>query len=191
MGLRSHAFHRALLPAWGIFLWLVAAPALAAPPAATSEYQLKAVFLFNFAQFVEWPATGFPAPDAPLVIGVLGTDPFGSTLDEVVRGEAVGSHRLEVRRYSRLEDIGPCQILFVGASEAARLEQVITRLEDRPILTVSDLEGSAVHGVMIRFTPENGRIRLRINLEAARKAGLQLSSKLLRRAEIVGKKEQP
>jgi hypothetical protein len=190
-GFRSRAFRRALLPAWGVFLWLGTAGAAATPPAATPEYQLKAVFLFNFAQFVEWPAAAFPAPDAPLVIGVLGSDPFGPALDEVVRGETIGPHRLEVRRYTRLDEVGPCQILFIGASEATRLEQVLGRLRDRPILTVSDLEGSALRGVMIRFVPENGRIRLRINLEAARKAGLQVSSKLLRRAEIVGKKEQP
>jgi hypothetical protein len=190
VGFRSRAVRPALLPAWCAFLWLVATPALAAPPAATPEYQLKAVFLFNFAQFVEWPAAGFPVSDAPLVIGVLGTDPFGSALDEVVRGEAVGPHRLEVRRYTRVEEVGPCQILFIGASEAGRLEQIANRLQNRPILTVSDLEGSALRGVMIRFVPENGRIRLRINLEAARQAGLQVSSKLLRRAEIVGKREQ-
>src|SRR2546430_1625474 len=71
--------------------------AAAADGAPSAEYQLKAVFLFNFAQFVEWPAQASTEPDAPLVIGVLGQNPFGSYLDELVRGEKVGPHPLVVR----------------------------------------------------------------------------------------------
>ncbi len=189
-GTRPSAGRRRLLAALGLLLGLAATPAGAASP-ATTEYQVKAVFLFNFAQFVEWPAEGFPASNAPLVIGVLGTDPFGRALDEAIRGESVGAHPLAVRRFTRLEEIETCQILFICASEAARLDQVLARLNNRPVLTVSDVEGAALRGVMIRFVPENNRLRLRINLEAARHAGLQVSSKLLRRAEIVGEKEQP
>jgi hypothetical protein len=156
--------------------------AQAAPP---PEYQLKAVFLFNFAQFVEWPPSAFPAPDAPLVIGVLGEDPFGSYLDEAVRGESVNSHPLTVRRYRRVEDITSCHILFIGRPEQDRLEPVLDSLKGRSILTVGDAEGFARRGGMIRFVTDHNRIRLRINLGAAETASLKLSSKLLRPAEIV------
>ena len=171
---------------------LLAVLLIAAPlhsPAQTPvarEYQVKAVFLFNFAQFVEWPAATFPDETAPLVIGVLGEDPFGPVLDEVVRGESVGGRPLAVRRYRQPEEIGACHILYIGKSETARLDRIVAALKDRGVLTVSDIEGSAHAGVMIRFLAENKRIRLRINLEAARRAGLVLSSKLLRPAEIVG-----
>jgi hypothetical protein len=154
-----------------------------APPA--QEYQLKAVFLFNFAQFVEWPPSAFPAPDTPLVIGVLGKDPFGSYLDEVVRGETINNHPLTVRRYRRVEDITTCHILFIGRPEQERLEPVLDSLKGRSILTVGDAESFARRGGMIRFVTDSNRIRLRINLEAAETASLKLSSKLLRPAEIV------
>ncbi len=160
-----------------------------AQPAVAREYQVKAVFLFNFAQFVEWPAAAFAEENSPLVIGVLGNDPFGPLLDEVVGGESVGKRPLNVRRYRRLEEIGICHILYIARSETARLGQIVAGLRERPVLTVSDIEGAARSGVMIRFFAENKRIRLRINLEAARTVNLELSSKLLRPAEIVGDKE--
>ncbi|MBI2498179.1 MAG: YfiR family protein, partial [Opitutae bacterium] len=149
------------------------------------EYEVKAAFLFNFAQFVEWPAAAFPEPQTPLIIGVLGEDPFGADLDDTVRGEKIGSHPLVVRRYRRPEEIDRCHILFVSHSETGRLEQVVAGLRGRHILTVSDAAGYAVRGIMIRFVTEKSRIRLRINLDAAKADGLVLSSKLLRPADIV------
>ncbi|SDR81669.1 YfiR family protein [Opitutus sp. GAS368] len=149
------------------------------------EYQVKAVLLFNFTHFVEWPSTAFAGPEAPLVIGVLGADPFGPALDEAVRGEKVGARPLLIRRYPRVEDIDTCHLLFISRSEAGRLDGIVARLQNRSILTVSDAEGSALRGIMIRLVTEENRIRLRINLNAAKAAGLVLSSKLLRPAEIV------
>lgn len=154
------------------------------------EYQVKAVFLFNFAQFVEWPANAFPESQTPLVIGILGEDPFGTYLDEAVRGETVNDHPLVVQRYRRTEDITTCHILFISLSEGSRLEQVLTDLKGRNILTVGEGEGFARQGGMIRFVMDHNRVRLRINLEAAEAANLKLSSKLLRPAEIVGPEKQ-
>ena len=154
-------------------------------PAATPEYQLKAVFLFNFAQFVSWPAEAFADSAAPLVIGVLGTDPFGAYLDETVRGEVVAGHPLVVRRFGDLAGIGDCHILFVARDDVTDLPAVLRAIEGRSILTVSDLEGFAGSGGMIHFVNDRNRIRLRIDLQAARGAHLTLSSKLLRPAEIV------
>jgi hypothetical protein len=153
--------------------------------ASATEYQVKAVFLFNFAQFVEWPTNTFPETRTPLVIGVLGQDPFGGYLDEIVRGERVNNRPLTVQRYSRVEDIKICHVLFISRSEEDRLEQILASLKYRKILTVSDDEGAARRGVMIRFVTEQRKIRLRVNLEAAKAANLTISSKLLRLAEIV------
>ena len=154
------------------------------------EYQLKAVFLFNFAQFVEWPAGTFTGEQAPLVIGILGSDPFRTALDDTVRNELVGQRPLMVQRYKRVEDIDSYHILFISKSEAGQLERVVDYLKNRSILTVSDIDNSARHGVMIRFLTEKKKIRLRINPGAAKAAGLTLSSKLLRPAEIITT-EQP
>ena len=157
-------------------------PAQAAPP---PEYQLKAVFLFNFAEFVDWPPQAFPEAQTPLVIGVLGEDPFGGYLDETVRGEKVKGRPLTVQRYRQVHEIKTCHLLFISRSEANRVEQIVAGLKDRNILTVADAEGFARRGVMIRFVTEKNKIRLRINLEAAKAAHLTISSKLLRPADIV------
>lgn len=166
---------------------MLAGASAAFAQSASREYQVKAVFLFNFAQFVDWPAATFPTRDAPLVIGVLGDDPFGPLLEEAVRGEKAGGHPLEVRHYDSFEQ-ADCQILFISRSETGRLEPVLAALNGRPILTVSDVENATRRGAMIRFVNESNRIRLRINLEVAKRAGLTISSKLLRAAEIVGDK---
>ncbi|MGH7521916.1 MAG: YfiR family protein [Gemmatimonadales bacterium] len=150
------------------------------------EHQVKAVFLFNFAQFIDWPATGAPDPATPLIIGILGNDPFGSLLDEIVRGERIGARPFEVRRYRQVADIEGCNILFVSRSESARVPQILEALKSRPILTVSEGNAFAKQGGMIQFVNDKNRIRLRINLEAAQAVNLTISSKLLRVAEIVG-----
>jgi hypothetical protein len=165
--------------------WL-ALPALSFAQSYAGEQQIKAVFLLNFSQFVAWPAEAFPTPDSPLVLGILGRDPFGRALDEAVTGERSGSHPLEVRRYRTPAEIQGCHILFISDSETPRLKQILPALQNRSILTVSNARDFAHYGGMIRFLTENNRIRLRINLAAARAAGLTLSSKLLRPAEIVG-----
>ena len=158
---------------------------LPAQAAASKEYQVKAVFLFNFSQFVEWPTNAFPEAQTPLVIGVLGEDPFGTYLEETVRGETVNNHPLVIQHYRRAEDIKACHILFISRSEADRLGRILESLKGRNILTVGDIEGFARQGGMIRFVTEKNKIHLRINLEAAKAASLTISSKLLRPAEIV------
>lgn len=153
--------------------------------AALSEQRLKAVFLFNFSRFVEWPPSAFTAADAPFVIGVFGRDPFGSDLDDVARGEAVNGRQLLVKRVRSVEDAAACQILFIPQSERANLDEILAALARSNTLTVSDLDGAARHGTMIRLVTDHDKIRLHINVESARAAGLTISSKLLRAAEIV------
>jgi hypothetical protein len=163
-------------------------PCTRAQPAASTEYQLKAAFLYKLAQFVEWPARAFRAPDAPLVVGVLGDDPFGTYLDDLVRGERVGERPLVVRRFKRVEDITGCHILFFSRSEAVVLERALAELKGRSVLTVGDTDTFTQQGGMVRFATENGRIRLKIsvaNIEADRASELKPSSKILSPANIV------
>lgn len=150
-----------------------------------TEYDLKAVFLYNFAQFVEWPPEAFPDEKMPLVIGVLGIDPFGPRLDEIVREERVHNRKLVVQRYLKVEEVKIVHILFISQSERRKLDQILAQLRGRKILTVSDIEGFTQRGGIIGFFMENNKIRLRINLGAAKLANLTLSSKLLRVAETV------
>lgn len=152
---------------------------------SASEYQVKAVFLYNFSHFVEWPPQAFTTPNEPFVIGILGDDPFGARMDEAVHGELINQHPLVIRRFRSAADVGNCQVLYIDRSESAHLKPILAALDHRNTLTVADLDGSAGHGVMIELTTENNRIRLRINAEAAKAAGLTISSKLLRPAEIV------
>jgi hypothetical protein len=170
-----------LLRALFLALLVAAAPLWATP----SEYQVKAVFLFNFAQFVEWPEQAFAGPDAPFTMCVLGEDPFAGQLDDAVKGESVNGHPLTVQRYRSVSELGPCHVLFISASERARLDNIIEELDHRAVLTVSDIAGSAERGTIIQFANDRNRLRLRINVQKARSAGLTLSSKLLRPAEIV------
>ena len=157
-------------------------------PQPSPEYQVKAVFLFNFTQFVEWPASAFSEGQAPLVIGVLGEDPFGSYLDETVQGEKVNGHPIVVRRFNSAEGARSCHILFINGAATEMQKQALADLKGRSVLTVSDATSFARQGGMVRFFTENNKIRIRINLEITKAANLTISSKLLRLAEIVDAK---
>lgn len=172
---------------WGLAvgLALLGTRPASAQAVRASASEVQAVFLFHFAQFVDWPAEAFPDPTTPVVIGILGKDPFGSFLDETVRGETVRGRPFRTDRYRRVEEIKDCHILFISRSEAKRLDAILTALKDRPILTVSNGNDFDRAGGIIRFILEESRIRLSIDLEAAQAARLTFSSKLLRSAEIV------
>ena len=170
---------------WWLVATMLALFATATQAQPTDEYQIKAVFVFNFAQFVEWPAHAFPDPKSPLVIGVLGRDPFGAHLDEVVAGETINQRPLVIQRYRRVDEIKTCHVLFISQSEDARLEQILAHLAGRSILTVGDGESFARRGGVIRFLMERNKIRFRINLTAAREMNLIISSKVLRSADVI------
>lgn len=159
--------------------------ASAADDSPTREFQIKAAFLYNFAQFVDWPPESFEGPESPLIIAVLGMDPFGAFLDDLVRGERVNGRPLVIRRFPTVEDLGRCHVLFVSGSEGRNLERIVERLQGESVLTVCDWEAFARQGAMVWFVMERNRVRLRINLDAAKNAGLTISSKLLRSAETV------
>lgn len=152
----------------------------AAPATVSAEYQLKAVFLYNFAQFVEWPREVFAETTSPFVIGVLGENPFGSYLDDLVKGETVGGRALVIRQARKVEALADCHIIFIAGSETRDLEKILSTLQGKSALTVSDADSFTRQGGMVRFAMENGRIRLRINVDAARASHLTISSKILR-----------
>jgi hypothetical protein len=154
--------------------------------AAPSEYRVKAVFLFNFTQFVEWPPGVFKSPEAPFVIGILGDDPFGAEIDSVVRGETVGLRPLVIERYHAVTDVRDCNILYIGRTQIGHLPEILAALAGRSILTVSDSDTADQRGVMIRLLTQSNRIRMQIDVGAAKRGNLTISSKLLRPAEIVG-----
>ena len=155
------------------------------PAQATKEYEVKAAFLYNFAQFVEWPTDAFVDAQSPIVIGILGDDPFGDSLGAIVRDEKVNNRSLVIQHYQRVGDIKACQILFVSQSESKRLGEILAALKNRSILTVGDADGFAKRGGMIRLVTEKNKIHFRINVETAKAANLSISSKLLKLAEIV------
>jgi YfiR/HmsC-like len=153
------------------------------PP--TNEDEVKAVFLFNFAQFVEWPPEVFHALDSPVVIGILGRDPFGVYLEKTIEDEVVNGHPLVVERYSSVKQIQNCHILFINPGRTVKIESVLRALKDRNILTVSDADDFTNRGGMIRFINEDNKIKLEINLNAVKAANISISSKLLQLSEIV------
>lgn len=159
---------------------------LAAETAVSREYQLKAVFLFNFAQFVKWPPQTFASADEPFQIGILGEDPFDDFLDETVKGEKVDGHPLVIRRYKNAGDIQGCRVLFISRSEARRMVDILASLKGRNILTVADSGDFIENGGVVRFVTEDNKIRFKISLGAAKQAKLTISSQVLRLAQIVG-----
>jgi hypothetical protein len=157
-----------------------------ARPAAPSEYEVKAAFLYNFALYVEWPPDGFPPSGQAFVVTVLGPDPFGEALDTILHGKTIRDRRLEVRRVGRAEDVGRSQILFIGEADSEDLGRILRRLEAAPILTVGETAHFAERGGMISFRKEKDRVGFEINLGSAERARLRISSQLLKLARIVG-----
>lgn len=149
------------------------------------EYQVKAAFLYNFAKFVEWPAGAFKGPTDPMILCVAGADPFGESLDMVVRGETLNGRPLVVHRTRDAFEIRDCHVVFVPRSERGRQEKLLEDLRHRGILTVGETDGFLNGGGIIRFVLEQNKVRFDINLQAAESSGLRLSSKLLRLARTI------
>ncbi len=157
--------------------------------------KVKAAYLYNFAKFIEWPDQASEDDQAPFVIGVLGEDPFGRILDDTVKGKKIAKRPIEIRRlrWSKQEDrakLERCHILYISESERHRTDHIISVLEERPLLIVSDIHEFAHSGGMIGFVLEKGRIVFEINREALERARLKASSKLLKLARIVEPKRR-
>jgi hypothetical protein len=150
------------------------------------EYQIKALFLFNFVQFVDWPEQAFASSDAPIRIGVLGENPFSGTLKSTVQNEAIRGRPIEVKHATRAQDLLDCQLIFVARSERARVPGIISTCAGKPILTVGDMPDFARRGGIVNFYLEGQKVRFEINHAAAQNAHLKLASQLVSVARVVG-----
>jgi hypothetical protein len=162
----------------------LAQAAPSAGPAAGREEQLKAVFLWRLAQFVDWPADAFGNESSPLVIGILGDNPFGMALETAVRGETAHGRKLVVRYFRAADQASPCHILYLAGFNQGEIAPVTSVLRGRNVLTVSDAESMLREGGMVRFVNDGQKIKLRVDLAAVRKEGLTFDGRLLRIAEV-------
>jgi len=156
--------------------------------AASSEYLIKAGFIYNFAQLVQWPSVVFSQADSPIVIGILGTDPFGTTIDRVVENKKLDGRNLVVKRLKwgkDLKDLKDCNILFVSSSEKEHIPDLFNMVKWLPILTIGETPGFATRGGIINLTLQDNKVRFEVNIEAAKRANLNISSRLLALARIV------
>jgi hypothetical protein len=169
--------------------WMAAVCALSlAAFAAASEYDVKAAFVFNFSKFVEWPEGTFESATTPITLCILGDSPIGDPLVEAVRGKQVNGRDVVVHPVASLAGAAGCNLVFISASEQARLQGIFSELADQPVLTVSDAGAAAEHGAIIGLTLEENRVRFEVNLLAARKSGLRLGSQLLKVAtRVIGR----
>jgi len=144
-----------------------------------SEYQLKAAFLYNFAKFVEWPAAALPQNGSPFVIGILGENPFNDDLKKTVAGKKILDHPITVVPLPNITAATNCHILFISSSEKNRLPEIFQTLGQASVLTVGEMERFTQAGGIVNFVREGNKIRFEISDDAAKRAGLKISSKLL------------
>ncbi len=150
-----------------------------------SEYQVKAVWLLNFARFVEWPATAFPNARSPVVVGVLGKDPFGRELEQALDGKTVQGRCFQIKRVSTDPEMRGCHILFVASSERRRSRDLPEKLKGACVLTVGESDEFLDQGGIINFLLKDKTVRFEINLKAAQSAELKLDANLLKVAVAV------
>ncbi len=166
---------------------LLTAPYSSLAEEASREYMLKAAYVYRIAQFVEWPENG--ATSAPLGVCILGEDPFGSAIDYIEEKTSRG-RRFALHRFARSESLGGCHVLYISASESARMESILDGLEGRSVLTVSDADEFARCGGMVGLVNRQGKVSLEINQGAAEAAGLSISAKLLELSRVVKEKKK-
>jgi hypothetical protein len=174
---------RAMLLLLGSLWWMACRPA--ADAAQLSEYDVKAAFLFNFAKFIEWPPRAFVSGSAPLVIGVLGADPFGDSLRNTVKGQTVQGRPIEIRACQSEGETASCHVLFISRAEGERCRELLKAVVGRPILTIGEADDFLDLGGMINFVLVNRNVRFDINTKGLNGAGLKASSKLLTVARTV------
>jgi hypothetical protein len=177
----------AILPILLVGAWLNAQNA-----PGSSEYLIKAGFIYNFANLVQWPSTSFAQPDSPIVIVILGEDHFGTTLDRALEGKKVNARPFVIKRARSVSELqrtlGPqkeCQILYVSTSEMPHLGEAIQVLRGAPVLTIGETPGFARSGGIINLILEDNKVRFEVNVQAAKDADLNISSRLLALARII------
>ena len=170
-------------------LWLLLCTSLWAQSPASAinrEYPLKAAYLYNFGSYVQWPDGVFANASDPFVIGILGSDPFGTLLDEIADSKKIAGRKIVVRRFRTADSVDRCQMLFITASTPDDLyKAAIDKLKTAPVLIVAERPGRVLRGAIINFTIEDNKVRFEINRESAQRHRLSISSKLLSLAKLV------
>jgi hypothetical protein len=177
------------LRAWlvGLCLWLTLG-GLTVPAENTvlTEYQVKALYLYNFPEFIVWPTNAFASADSPFVIGIVGDAPFDDKLDGLVAtNDAVQGRPLVVRRLSLSDDLQNCQVLFISRSVKDQMPALLEKLKGTPVLTVADTDGFADSGGMVNFVLVKEKVKFEINQAVAQRSGLQIRATMLQRAIAV------
>jgi hypothetical protein len=155
------------------------------PVGGLDEYQVKAAFLYNFAKFVEWPSGTFVGSKDPITICVYGHDPFGHALEQATAGRAIAGRSLAIRHIASVQEIAGCQILFMGTTESKRVVSILLDIHAPGILTIEESDASGADGEVINLRLEGEKVRFDINVEAADRAKLRISSRLLGLAHII------
>ena len=150
-----------------------------------SEYEVKARYLYSFPLFVEWPERAFRTPDSPFVLGIVGRDPFGGTLNELTTNRTLHGRKIVVQRLQRDQDLRQCQVLFISRSEKDHVGSILAKVAGGTVLTVSEIEGFSTTGGVIGLVFDDDRVRFEINLDNAASAGLTISAKLSSLARTV------
>lgn len=176
--------------AW--FVWLALAAAVALPTLARAqnakEYQVKAAFLYNFTKFVEWAPERFADRARPIVIGLVGPNPFGNELTKIVAGRKANGRDIVVKQLASAAEAGAVHVVFVGAGEDAAMRSALAALRAAGVLTVSESPHFKAIGGMITFVRESDKVRFEINQHASEQAGLKISAQLLKLATLVHRK---
>lgn len=150
-----------------------------------TEYRIKALYLFNFAKETEWAAFCFPSSSTPMIIAIVGEDPFGGVIDGALAGKKIGSRSIVIKRFDTVDDIDMCHILFVSESEQKNMDRVVEAAKFWYALTVADFRPFAEKGGIINFIIQNERIRIEYNPAAARDSFIKVSPEIRRVAKVV------
>lgn len=156
----------------------------------TSEYGLKAAFLYNFAKYTTWPKSAFADKKAPILVTVVGKDPFGKILDQTIGGKKVGLRPFKIERISEPAKVKTAHILFLGSLKEKERRALMDRFKGKPVLVIADQKGLAGKGALAGFYLDGGKVRFEISTQATKANGLTISSQLLKLAKLVDSKRK-
>lgn len=168
-----------------VALWMLLLSSPVAAGSLTDEYQVKAAILYNFAKFIKWPPGSLPEKDTPFIFSIITRDPLSGWGAEI-ESRTIQGHKVIVRQFRTVGELDqPCQVLFIHRSMEQESQQIIERMRNRPVLTVGDEIDLARRGGIVNFIKADNKIRFEVNIDAASRIELNISSDLLKLANIV------
>jgi hypothetical protein len=165
-----------------VLAWCMTAESAKSSDNTPMEYEVKAAYIYYLAKFVNWPDTAFAAQNEPIVIGVFGDDAFGSMLKLIVKSKRAQNHPINVQLLKRPADCRNCHMIFISTSELKRFRQIYESLQEQSVLIVTEADTNSSSKGIVNFFMEAGKVQFEVDIARAEKAGLQVSSKLLRLA---------